>query len=53
MQLGDRSFELATVICLGAEATITCDGASVPGEVRLGERDGRPQSSAFLAFAES
>jgi hypothetical protein len=53
MSLGGRSFELATVICPCAEATITCDGASVRGEVRLGERDGRPQSSAFLAFAES
>lgn len=53
MQLGGRSFELATVICPCAEATITYDGAPVPGEVRLSERDGRPQSSAFLAFAES
>ena len=51
--LGGRSFELATVICPCAEATITFDGKPVPGEVRLSERDGRPQSSAFLAFAES
>jgi hypothetical protein len=53
MSLGGRSFELATVICPCAEATIIFDGASVQGQVRLGERDGRPQSSAFLAFAES
>lgn len=51
MQLGGRSFELATVICPCAEATITVDGLQVEGEVRLTERDGRPQSSAFLAFA--
>ena len=53
MTLGGRSFELATVICPCAGATIAFDGASIQGEVRLGERDGRPQSSAFLAFAES
>lgn len=52
-QLGGRSFELATVICPCAAATITFDGVPVQGEVRLTERDGRPQSSAFLAFAES
>jgi len=53
MALGGRSFELATVICPCASATITFDGTPIPGEVRLTERDGRPQSSAFLAFAES
>jgi hypothetical protein len=53
MALGGRSFELATVICPCAEGTLTFDGATIPGEVRLSERDGRPQSSAFLAFAES
>lgn len=52
-QLGGRSFELATVICPCAEATILVDGVPVQGDVRLTERDGRPQSSAFLAFAES
>jgi hypothetical protein len=52
-QLGGRSFELATVICPCAEASIVVDGVPVQGEVRLTERDGRPQSSAFLAFAES
>ena len=52
-QLGGRSFELATVICPCAEATITVDDVPVQGDVRLTERDGRPQSSAFLAFAES
>lgn len=53
MELGGRSFELATVICPCAEASIVLDGAPVQGVVRLTERDGRPQSSAFLAFAES
>lgn len=53
LELGGRSFELATVICPCARATITLDGSPVPGEVRLGERDGHLQSSAFLAFAES
>lgn len=53
LTFGDRSFELATVICPCATATITVDGRPVTGEVRLSERDGRPQSSAFLAFAES
>jgi hypothetical protein len=52
-QLGGRSLELATVICPCAEATITVDDVAVQGDVRLTERDGRPQSSAFLAFAES
>jgi hypothetical protein len=53
MALGGRSFELATVICPCAEGSITFDGKPVQGEVRLSERDGRPQSSAFLAFGES
>lgn len=53
MALGGRSFDLATVICPCATGTITVDDVAVAGEVRLGERDGRPQSSAFLAFAES
>lgn len=53
MALGGRGFELATVICPCAEGAITFDGKPVQGEVRLTERDGRPQSSAFLAFAES
>jgi hypothetical protein len=53
IQYGGRSFELATVICPCAEATITLNGVVVQGVVRLTERDGRPQSSAFLAFAES
>lgn len=53
MHLGGRGFELATVICPCAEATITVDGSPVAGEVRLTEHDGRLQSSAFLAFAES
>lgn len=53
MQLGGRSFELATVICPCAEGTIRFDGAVMPGTLRLTERDGRPQSSGFLAFAES
>lgn len=52
-QLGGRSFELATVICPCAGATISVDDTLVRGSVRLTERDGRPQSSAFLAFAES
>ena len=53
MRLGGRSFELATVICPCAEATISLDGTPLRGDVRLSERDGHPQSSAFLAFAES
>jgi hypothetical protein len=53
LTLGGRSFELATVICPCAGATLTLDGKPAAGEVRLSERDGRPQSSAFLAFAES
>jgi hypothetical protein len=53
MAVGGRSFELATVICPCAEGAITIDGKPVQGEVRLTERDGRPQSSAFLAFGES
>lgn len=50
---GGHSFELATVICPCATATIAVDGSPVRGDVRLSEREGRPQSSAFLAFAES
>jgi hypothetical protein len=53
MAVGGRSFELATVICPCAEATIRFDDAFVDGEVKLSEQDGRPQSSAFLAFGES
>jgi hypothetical protein len=52
-QLGGRSFELATVICPCVAATLAIDDTLVRGNVRLTERDGRPQSSAFLAFAES
>ena len=53
MVLGDRTFALATVICPCATATITINDRPVTGEVRIGERDGQAQSSAFLAFAES
>lgn len=53
VRYGLRSFELATVICPCADAQIVVDGTPVQGEVRLTERDGRQQSSAFLAFGES
>ncbi|MFN8557469.1 MAG: hypothetical protein U0531_09005 [Dehalococcoidia bacterium] len=52
--VGDKSFDIASVLCPVGQATITVDGARVQGEVRLGQDDaGRPRSSAFLAFAES
>ena len=53
MALGGRTFALATVICPCATASITIDDRPLAGEVRVGEQGGRPQSSAFLAFAES
>ena len=53
MALGGRSFELATVICPCAAGTIAIDDRPLAGAPRVGERDGHPQSSAFLAFAES
>jgi hypothetical protein len=52
-QFGDRNFDTATVMCPCAGASITVDGQAVGGEVQPTEREGRPWSSAFLAFAES
>lgn len=53
MTLGERTFALATVICPCGSASITIDDQVLAGAVRVGEQGGRPQSSAFLAFAES
>ena len=53
LPMGERSFDLATVICPCATGIIEIDGKAVSGEVRFSERDGQRRSSAFLAFAES
>ena len=50
---GERNFNVASVLCPCAGASITIDGQRVNGVVNPSERDGRPWSSAFLAFAES
>jgi hypothetical protein len=50
---GDRNFDTATVMCPCAGASITIDGQAVSGDVQPTEREGRPWSSAFLAFAET
>jgi hypothetical protein len=50
---GQQTYDLTTVICPCRHATIAIDGQLVPGEVRTAEVEGRPTSSAFLAFAET
>jgi hypothetical protein len=50
---GDRRFDLSTVICPCASATIAIDGRPVAGEVRATREGDAPQSSAFLAFCET
>jgi hypothetical protein len=50
---GTQAFDLTTVICPCRRATITLNGAPLQGEVRTSEANGRPASSAFLAFAET
>lgn len=50
---GAQTYHLSTVICPCREASIALNGTAVDGEVQLSEDDGRPLSSAFLAFAES
>jgi hypothetical protein len=50
---GSHTYDLTTVICPCRHATIAIDGQRVPGEVRTDEVEGRPTSSAFLAFAET
>jgi hypothetical protein len=50
---GSQAYDLTTVICPCRQATITINGQPVLGEVRTSEVDGRPASSAFLAFAET
>ena len=50
---GPQTYDLTTVICPCRHATIVVDGQAIPGEVQTAEVDGRPVSSAFLAFAET
>jgi hypothetical protein len=50
---GPQSFDLTTVICPVTRATIAIDGRALPGEIQIGENNGYPSSSAFLAFAET
>jgi hypothetical protein len=52
-RLGDTSWDLATVICPCASATLTVSNHPVSGDVRVTETDGRPGSSSFLAFSET
>ena len=54
MVLGTNHFDLSTVICPCGGATITLDGTPIPGDVREStDANGKPGSSAFLAFAEA
>jgi hypothetical protein len=54
MVLGAGHFDLSTVICPCGAASITLDDAPIPGEVRESvDANGKPSSSAFLAFAEA
>lgn len=51
---GQSTFDLTTVICPCASASLRVDGRPIVGEVRSdASRDGHPTSSAFLAFAET
>jgi hypothetical protein len=50
---GPRTYDLTTVICPCRHATITVNGQLILGEVQTAEVEGRPTSSAFLAFAET
>lgn len=54
MALGPSHFDLATVICPCAAATVTIDDTPIAGDVRVSTNaSGLPSSSAFLAFAET
>jgi hypothetical protein len=48
---GQRKFDVSTVICPCARASIAVDGTSAQGEVRRGP--GPTDSSAFLALSET
>lgn len=50
---GGTRYEVNTVICPCAGASVLVNGAAIPGEVRLTEGERGLSSSAFLAFAES
>lgn len=51
---GLATFDLTTMICPCASASLHVDGRPMVGEVRLGDpQGGHPTSSAFLAFAET
>lgn len=52
-QVGPTSWDLATVICPCASATISVANQKVNGEVRSSTEGEKPTSSAFLAFSET
>src|SRR5690606_32973059 len=52
-QLGDSTFDLATVICPCGSASIQVANVPVEGEVRTSTDGDKPSSSAFLAFSET
>lgn len=51
--LGSNNFDLTTVICPCKEASISVNNQPIAGEVRWSTDGEKPQSSAFLAFAET
>lgn len=52
-RLGPNRFDLTTVICPCRSASISINNQPIVGEVRVSTNDGKLQSSAFLAFAET
>ena len=53
VEYGGKKFDLATVMCPCGEGKLMVNDRAAQGAPRVSERDGPPQSSAFLAFAES
>jgi hypothetical protein len=53
MQLGPNRWELHTVICPCASASISISNQPVTGEVQSSTEGGTPMSSCFLAFSET
>jgi hypothetical protein len=51
--LGSNTFDLTTVICPCKQASISVNNHPIAGEVRWSAEGEKPQSSAFLAFAET
>lgn len=52
-KLGPNEFDLTTVICPCKQASISVNNQPVAGEVHWSTDGEKPQSSAFLAFAET